>query len=85
MKRTKKEYAKGGKIEVGQRVRVFNSLLDGKGGGYGTITNVDSDGVDITMDDGSMKSYHKDFVRELGSQYGSPFKILDRRTKEGRK
>ena len=82
---TNTEFEKGGKIEIGQRVSVFSSLLDGKGGGYGTITNVDSEGVDITMDDGSEKSYNKDFVSELGSPYGSPFKILDRRTKEGRK
>ena len=79
------KYAKGGKVEIGQRVSVFSSLLDGKGGGYGTITNVDSEGVDIAMDDGSEKSYHKDFVSELGSPYGSPFRILDRRTKEGRR
>ena len=45
-------------------------------GGDGRITKVSPDGVDIDMDDGRKKSYHKDFVKELGSQYSSPFRIV---------
>lgn len=73
------------KLKIGHRVSVFASPLNGRGGGKGTITHVDNKGVNITMDDGSKKSYHKDFVSELGSPYHSPFRILDRRTKESKK
>ena len=73
------------KVKIGDRVKVFASSLDGRGGGKGTITKVDSEGVNITMDNGGKKSFHKDFVSQLGSPYWNPFMILDRRTKESKK